>query len=905
MFSKIPTYRIFILVIIGLLTGCSTEKNTLVTRSYHNLTANYNIFFNGSESFKRGIKRAQEAYIDDYTRILSLFIYDEPAVAQSIAPDMETAISKATKVITLHSITVKPEYKNGPQTEKQKAFYARKEYNKWVDNNYLAMGKAYLYRNEFELAIQTFKFILTEYPYEDIIYETQIWLARAYNQTKEYKESERILNLLTLDENVPKKLYEDLYATIADLKIKREEYADAIKPLSIAFEHVKKKKTRIRYAFILGQLNQEVGNREAASNYYQQVIKMNPPYEMSFNARINRASVYVAGADKSREIKGELTKMLKDEKNKEYQDQIYYALASISMGEGNINNAISYYRLSSAKSLTNPQQKTKSCLTLAELYYDRQNYQSAKLYYDSAIVSLTPAYKNYEDVMAKSRNLSKLVENLIVIQTEDSLQALAAMSESERYVIIDSIIAKVRRDEQLSQMSEMQDMQDEQFNRMMLSETSRSSEQSGTSDGKWYFYNEAAKSFGQPEFKMKWGTRKLEDNWRRKNRSEVSFGEAEAEASDSAAVGATQRPVLSNKTREFYLQDIPLTDSLMTISNNKIMEGLYNAGTVYKNELKDNQKAIDTYKTLLNRFPVNDYSLQTYYNLYLIYNELNDRASSESYKGAIIREYPESQIAQLLTNPNYINELQEKENEVNRYYEATYDHYKKGDYYSVISDVDYALEKFKGNELIPQFYFLKVLSIGQTSDVMVFTEALDSVSLLFSSHDVARQAKDILAFIKDYNPEVKMETEKKEAEEIYTYDASGIYFFGMIVNRTIDINQLKFEIINFNLDVFPKLIFDVVSENLNDNYRLILVRSFKDLQRAWDYFDTIATGDKIMSLVNGTGYSRFVISNANSQTLLKDKSATRYLLFFDKYYNRNPGTPALPDNSAKVQQGMK
>ncbi len=894
MFRKISTYRLFVLVIIGLLTGCSTEKNTLITRSYHNLTANYNIFFNGSESFKRGVKRAQEAYVDDYTRILSIFTYDEPSVAQSIAPDMETAISKATKVITLHSITAKPEYKNGPQTEKQKAFYARKEYNKWVDNNYLAMGKAYLYRNEFELAIQTYKYILTEYPYEDITYETQIWLARAYNQTKEYKESERILDLLTSDEKVPKKLYADLYATIADLRMQQEDYADAISPLNTALENVKKKKTRIRYAFILGQLNQEVGNREAASSFYQQVIKMNPPYEMSFNARINRASVFVEGVDKSREIKAELNKMLKDEKNKEYQDQIYFALANIYMREGKTEEAISYYKLSSAKSLTNPQQKTKSCLTLAELFYERQNYQSSKLYYDSAIVSLTPDYHNYVDVMTKSRSLSSLVENLIVIQFEDSVQRLAAMSESDRYVIIDSIIARVRREEQLAQMSEMQGMQDEQFNRMMLSETSRSREQTGASEGKWYFYNDAAKSFGQPEFKMKWGTRKLEDNWRRKNKSETSFSDMEAEASDSTVTEGAQRPVLSNKTREFYLQDIPLTDSMLAISNSKIIECMFNAGTVYKNDLKDQQKAIDTYKNLLIRYPVSDFTLPAYYDLYLIYNELNDQASSDFYKSAIIREYPESQIAQVLTNPNYINELLEKENEVNRFYESTYDLYKQGDYYRVVNDVDYALEKFKGNELIPQFFFLKVLSIGHTSDVMLFTEALDSVTVLFPSNDVARQANEILAFIKNYNPEVKLETEKKEAEEIYKYDASGTYLFGMIVNRSIDINQLKFEIINFNLDLFPKLTFDVVSENLGDNSRLVLVKSFKDIQRAWDYYDTIATGERIMALVKGTGYFRFVISPLNSQTLLQDKTANKYLLFFDKYYKRNPENPAVP-----------
>jgi tetratricopeptide (TPR) repeat protein len=882
-------------IIIGLLTGCSTEKNTLITRSYHNLTANYNIFFNGSESFKRGVNRAQEAYVDEYTQILPVFTYDDPSIAQSIAPEMETSISKATKVITLHSITAKPEYKNGPQTEKQKAFYARKEYNKWVDNNYLAMGKAYLYRQEFKLAIETYKFILTEYPNEDIVYETQIWLARAYNQTKEYKESDRILELLTSDERVPKKLYADLYATIADLRMKQEEYGDAIGPLSTALENVKKKKTRIRYAFILGQLNQETGNREAASSFYQQVIKMNPPYEMSFNARINRASVFVEGADKSREIKAELNKMLKDEKNTEYQDQIYFALANINMREGKTEEAISYYKLSSAKSISNPQQKTKSCLTLAELFYERQNYQSAKLYYDSAVVSLTPEYKDYADVMTKSRSLSSLIENLIVIQFEDSVQRLAGMSESERFVIIDSIIAKVSRDEQLAQMSEMQDMQDEQFNRMILSETSRSSDQSGESDGKWYFYNDAAKSFGQPEFKMKWGGRKLEDNWRRKNKTQISFGDMEAEATDSVSAEGVQRQVLSNKTREFYLQDVPLSDSMMVISNNKIIECMFNAGTVYKNDLKDKPKAIDTYKNLLERYPVTDFTLQTYYNLYLLSNELNDQSSSALYKSAIIREYPESQIAQLLTNPNFINELLEKENEVNRYYETTYNHYKQRDYYRVMNDADYALEKFKGNEMIPQFFFLKVLSIGQTSDIMTFTNALDSVTVLYPSHDVGQQAKEILAFIKNYNPEVKLETEKKEAEEIYKYDPSGAYFFGMIINRSIDINQLKFEIINFNLDLFPNFTFDVVSENLNDNYRLVLVKTFRDMQKAWEYYDTITTGVRIMELVEGTGYSRFVISLANSQTLLQDKTASKFLLFYDKYYKRNPENTVGPE----------
>jgi hypothetical protein len=239
-----------------------------------------------------------------------------------------------------------------------------------------------------------------------------------------------------------------------------------------------------------------------------------------------------------------------------------------------------------------------------------------------------------------------------------------------------------------------------------------------------------------------------------------------------------------------------------------------------------------------------------------------------------------------MTNPNYINELMEKENEVNRFYEATYRNYQQGNYDQVIRDVDYALITFKNDELIPQFTFLKVLSIGQTQDIMIFTEALDSITGTYPNHEVAESAKEILAFIKRSDPVVKIETEKKEAEEIYTFDPEGTCYFGLIVEKEIDLNQLKFEIINFNLDLFPNKTFDVLSENLADNDRLILVQSFKNLENAWNYFDQIVTSEQIMALIRGTDFSRFVISPANSQKLIQDKVANKYLLFFDKYYKR-------------------
>ncbi|KPK87268.1 MAG: hypothetical protein AMS27_02915 [Bacteroides sp. SM23_62_1] len=304
------------------------------------------------------------------------------------------------------------------------------------------------------------------------------------------------------------------------------------------------------------------------------------------------------------------------------------------------------------------------------------------------------------------------------------------------------------------------------------------------------------------------------------------------------------------------------------------------------NDLKDYLEAVITFRDLLERYPDSEYTLPSYYNLYNLYAELNDKELSDFYRESIIREFPESQTARLMTNPDYINELMEKENEVNRFYENTYEKYQYGSYDQVIRDVDYALVTYQNDELIPQFTLLKVLAIGQTQDIMQFTEALDSLVKTYPAHEVAERANEILAYIKRSDPVVKMETEKKEAEEIYTFDPEGPYYFGLIVKKDIDLNQLKFEIINFNLDLFPTRTFDVVSENLADNDRLILVQSLRSLGNAWNYYDQIVTSENIMALVQGTNFSRFVISPENSRKLIQDKVASKYLLFFDKYYKR-------------------
>ena len=259
---------------------------------------------------------------------------------------------------------------------------------------------------------------------------------------------------------------------------------------------------------------------------------------------------------------------------------------------------------------------------------------------------------------------------------------------------------------------------------------------------------------------------------------------------------------------------------------------------------------------------------------------------ADLYRESIIREFPESQPALILTNPNFAEELLARENAVNIYYEQTYEKYRLGYYQQVMDDADTAMIRYKDDPLLDKFKYLKVLSIGRTQDILVFTQALDSLANSSTDSEVIQSARDILAYIMASDEEVKTETQKIEAEEIYNSDSTGSFFYGMFLDPVVDINQLKFEFINFNLDHYSNRTFDVVHEVLGDGELLMLIKEFPDLTGAWEYFDSVAPDPQIFNLVKEGEYKNLVISLPNASILIQDGEAQKYWLFFQKHYER-------------------
>jgi tetratricopeptide (TPR) repeat protein len=874
--------NIFSLILALLLAGCSAQKNTGISRAYHNLTAKYNVLFNGSESFKEGLEKINLEFKDDYSEILPVFKYTGRDVASIVASDMDRTIKKCSKLITLHSITAKPKVRDSKTlSEDERAFFNRKEYNAFVDDAYLLMGKAHFYKKEFSLASEVFRKIINDFKNQPSVYESQLWLSRVAIENGKFIDASEILSTLNNNAEFPKKLLPDLFPTFAHYYLKQHDYTNAIAFLEKTLEVEKTKIDRLRFMFILAQLCEKTGDLKKASVYYAQVIKMNPVYEMAFNAHINRALAYEQGFGKADEIGKELEKMLHDDKNNEYQDQLYYALGNLAKKEGNEAKAVEYYAKSIEANQGNEQQLIRSYLTLADYYYSLPNYPNAQAYYDSAVSKLDVDYPGYNELYTKTNSLTHLVNEINAVKLGDSVLILAVLPKEELNTRIDALIADQRKQEEEARIREQEKQLDDQYGQEVAARNAR--QQSGTIAGaKWYFYNESAKALGYSEFKLKWGNRRLEDHWQRASKAMVSFAAGNEEEINTNAETAVEE---SNRmSRDFYLANIPFTDSAVTATKKSIETGLYNMGMIYKDDLKDLDKSSEAFKQLIKRFPSSSALLSAYYNLYLISKDQNNLALTDYYKNIIATQFPQSMYAKVLTDPEYFREIERQDQIVRDYYKQTYELYISGNYSEVSGRSQYAMLNYPSHELYPRFNYLKVLAEGRNSDRKIFRDSLMAITVKYPGTEIASDARNIVNYMDLEHPEIKLAEEIKISREMFAFSPVGKYYFVFAVDKRMNTNQLVFNIINYNLDYSDSLDLIVEIIDISNPQKLITVRTFKNKDQASNYLSAITVSEEIRKDMPELNLNPFIISEKNFYTLREQKALDLYLKFYNENY---------------------
>jgi tetratricopeptide (TPR) repeat protein len=844
------------------------------------MTARYNIYFNGYENFKAGVAKVGSNNRDDYGEVLRVFEYSDPSSPSYCRSDMDRAIQKASKLISLKSMTAKPDLnKKNDLSEKERELLDRKEYNEWVDDSYLLIGKARFYKHEFREAAALFEYCIASANDPGIRNEATIWLARVNNETGNYTESFRILSEAGNNPGNTKTLQAMYTSTMADLFVKQKRYSEAIDPLIKAIGNTSGKRTKYRLTFLLAQLYDQTGDGTSATHYYQKVIKMRPPYEVEFYARINLPGVLDVNTMNSDEIRRELEKMLRDSKNKDFHDQIYYALGNLSMREGNEEKAIEYFRMSASAPSVNPNQKGRSYLALAGYFYDKPDYIDAGMYYDSALYFLDEKYPGYKDLKTKSINLNALVSQLTVIQTEDSLQRVAAMSEQERNALISVIIARITKDESEGRTSEYSD----RYNMGQFYENERRFQDQIDQEGKWYFYNQSALTFGRTEFRRRWGERRLEDNWRRSNRAVVAFMQEDSEEENKLAGSDSGSARLDYKSPEFYLRNLPLNDSLLALSNDRIANAMLNAGKAYAERINDPLKGTETLEKLAERYPEDEIIPEALYNIYRINKDINS-SKSEAARQKLLANYPESEFARILSDPAYYEKKLADLKMAENLYRNAYELYAAERINEAVIAADDALLKYPENDLAPKFMLLRAYCVARQSDERAFKDELNKLIKAWPQSSESNRAGEIIAYLNQQLPELKVEEDRAIAQELYVADTTLNHLFALVItDPAFNINQATFDVISYNIDNFTNRNYRTEGNLVPGKYIIITVSGFRDYQTALDYYNGFLV-EKHVRNVSGSRMYSFLISAENMIILNDDKNPDRYNIFFiDKY----------------------
>ena len=888
------------LAAVLILGACgSNKKNTASTRQWQAFNTRYNVYFNGSEHYKETLSELEKNYEDDYSRRLlthPVEAKEDPKLPQP-SGDFTRTIEKMQKAIQLHSITKKPAKKTS--SAKEKAFRAREEFNPFLHNAWLMMGRAQYFNGDFLGAASTFLYISKHFTWlPDVVTEAKLWQARAYCALDWDYETENVLHLVK-EKDLTTKHLRYLYNLVqAGYLIRVDRLQEAV-PFLKAAAAASSGSQKTRLWFLLGQLYENLGEK---NNAYMAFKKAEggpaTPYRTKFNARIKQSEVF-AGNDIRKEVRS-LRALTRYERNREFLDQIYYAIGNLYLSRKDTVEAVKNYLLAVEKSQRQGIDKAMAQLALGNIYFAQRKYVEAQPCYSESLPLISDNYPNYKTLLRRSDVLDELALYAGNVVLQDSLIELSKLSPEEQEKVAQKLVDELIRQEKLAkEEEERQEFLAQQGANTPMDNTTSIPGFQANGDKSWYFYNTMTKNAGKTEFQRRWGSRKLEDDWRRRNKTTFSFDEPDDEDTEEGDALGTQNLPDSLATAEaekiqkesdphfieFYLKQIPKTPEDLEIANDVIQEGLYNMGVILKDKLDDYPAAKYQFMRLLERYPDNVYCLDVYYNLYLMAARENDAAQAEVWRQKILSQFPESNYGLAMRDPNYFQNLRRMHEVQESMYSRAYSAYLDNNNSTVHALTDEMQEKYPLSPILPKFVFIDGLSYFTEGENDKFQDRLNELLQKWPDTDMTDMASSILKGVKAGRTlhssgvnsrgmiwQIRLSDDQEETlledglPAHFERDPDAPQYLVLAFPRdSINPNMVLYEVARFNFSSFIVKDFDLEQMSFS-NIGLLIVKGFENLKELEHYRTVMERSDidlppEVMPIM---------ISKANFEILLRE-----------------------------------
>ena len=866
--------KLWLLLALLSVFACSTEKNNFLNLKYHSTTARYNGLFNANELLRLSLITYDGSHKDDFYTFLTVNPLPDEKEVIGMYPAIDTAIAKCTKVIEDHSM---------PNAVDM--YYKQAEYNNWIDENWLTIGKAFYYRRDYEKALNNFEFVKRFFIKDPSTYIAQLWIAKVYIELNKFSDAKLILDGLNEIAQIQKKkkfgdfipflnkkkgdaeqpvmnrsLQLEIYKAYSNLAMKRRDYEGAIEGIQLALSKSKSSREKARLNYILAQLYQNADNSASASRYFNKAISTSASFELAFNARLNSAL-----SDGREGVKKDLKRMARDSKNAAFKDQVFYALGLVALNNNQKQEAKVYLTKSAFFSISNKRQKAMSYEKLGDISFFDKEFVPAQKYYDSCARFMPEDYPNAEIVKNKSVKLFDLVKALETATFEDSVQKIAKLSDKDREIFLKETLKQMRKEIQAAKEKE---------EAKLLALQSNSMPNNNTNSSKFIFNNPKLRETGFTEFKKLWGARDNEDDWRRSDKLSINISGSSVDSTEKIAGQKTK----DSLSIESLLKNIPLSDSAFSQSQLRLIDALYTSGILFKEILLENDLAEKQFESVLALRLSNITDLSAAFQLYRL-NENNKR--SEKYKSYILDKYPNSDAAKYFLDPDFYIKQKKNAEESQKDYLKLLEQYKLQAYQSVFNLSQVILEKDLTNTCRSEYMLLNVLAMGQlTEDKKTLIPKLNLIIEEKPQSVQAERAKEMLEIIQTgYSKNEELNFNKKYYFE-FVSDVNQYVI--ILLDTEDDTDGSKSIISDFTTKKFKSSKLRVSSKITLSEKSFILIQEFESISLADKFVDAYKAGFEFLDDLQDNII--YIITQENLKKLIETAKFEEYKLFYlDNY----------------------